>query len=263
MCELFGLCTNRPTAVSFRFEAFAEQGGKTSDNSDGWGVSFHAHHDARIIREPVPAAFSPWVRLLEKSDIESTLIVSHIRYATAGAVKLENTHPFSRELGGRRHVFAHNGALDGLDACAELALGRFLPMGDTDSERAFCGLLARMEPLWAHGVPPLSERLAVFTDFAAAARRLGQSNLLYCDSDALFVHADVRADEGEGPLPGLFLLRLEGPLAVHDHPGLRFGHHHAEQVTTVVASVPLSDEAWRPLPRGAALALKDGETVAG
>ena len=52
-----------------------------------------------------------------------------------------NTHPFSRELSGRSWVFAHNGKLPGLKENSGFTLGRFQPIGETDSEHAFCYLL--------------------------------------------------------------------------------------------------------------------------
>ena len=62
-----------------------------------------------------------------------------------GARVYRNTQPFIRELGGRMHLFAHNGWLP-----PYLRQGRlrnpsrpFNPVGDTDSEEAFCDLLAK------------------------------------------------------------------------------------------------------------------------
>jgi predicted glutamine amidotransferase len=54
---------------------------------------------------------------------------------------MKNCQPFVRELGGRVHVFAHNGDLDIGALRAKLPLGGFRPVGDTDSEYAFCALL--------------------------------------------------------------------------------------------------------------------------
>ena len=77
------------------------------------------------------------------------LALSHIRRATRGPVSLANTQPFARELGGRTHVFAHNGDLPGIEKISALPLERDHPVGQTDSEYAFCALLAHMESLWA------------------------------------------------------------------------------------------------------------------
>lgn len=42
-------------------------------------------------------------------------MLSHIRYATRGEVKLENVHPFQREMWGISWCFAHNGDVSAFD----------------------------------------------------------------------------------------------------------------------------------------------------
>lgn len=68
--------------------------------------------------------------------------MSHIRQANRGSVALENTHPFTRELWGRYWTFAHNGQLSNYES---LDVGRFVPVGQTDSEKSFCWLLNQLE----------------------------------------------------------------------------------------------------------------------
>ena len=85
--------------------------------------------------------YTKLLRLVQEYPIKSQAVVSHIRQANRGGVCLENTHPFTRELWGRYWTFAHNGQLTGFET---LDTGRFEPVGSTDSERAFCWLLAQM-----------------------------------------------------------------------------------------------------------------------
>jgi predicted glutamine amidotransferase len=165
----------------------------------------------------------------------ATTVVGHVRRATQGAPALANSQPFVRELGGRMHVFVHNGDLSGLPAPRPGAA--FRPVGDTDSERAFCGLLERLRPAWraADGIPSLDRRLEIVSRFAARLRELGPANFIYGDGDALFVHAH-RRHQGPGlgiRPPGLHLLcrRCFGGCA----PA-------APQDVALVARVPLTDE---------------------
>jgi glutamine amidotransferase len=72
--------------------------------------------------------------LIKRLPIQSKNVIAHIRKATQGEVMLENCHPFVRECWGRYWVFAHNGDLK--EFAPELD-GSFLPVGTTDSERAF------------------------------------------------------------------------------------------------------------------------------
>lgn len=109
----------------------------------------------------------------------------------AGPSRSPNTKPFARELGGRLHVFAHNGNLPGINDSALLTTGPYRPVGQTDSELAFCALLARLNGLWTGDAPPsLDARASLLAAFAADLRPLGPANFLYADGDALFAHGN-------------------------------------------------------------------------
>ena len=253
------------TSLSLSLGELARHGGETGPHVDGWGVAFHEGRDARVIREPDAASGSPFMELLRAQRIASRFVLCHIRKATRGSTALHDTHPFRRELGGYVHTFAHNGDLPGVAERTGLGLGRLLPIGDTDSEHAFCSLLHRLEPLWAGSdrrVPPLAERTAVIAALAAELRTLGPANFLYCDGDALFArgHARTQLDGTRRP-PGLHVLcrtcRADDPREI---AGIEIGRRHT-QVVSLVASVPLSDEGWRPLEEGELLVLRDGTSV--
>ncbi len=264
MCELFALSSRLPASVRYSFAEFARRGGVAAPHADGWGLAHYADGDVRLLREPDAAAQSPCTQLLQQTPIVTDLLVSHIRLATRGARLLRNTQPFVRELGGRVHVFAHNGHFDS-DRLGDLLRGAVSrPVGDTDSERAFCVLIERMRPLWqaGDGVPPLASRVAVVCALAAELRALGPANFLYADGDALFVHAHRRtqADKRITP-PGLHLLlrRCSLESARMDVPGLTITAAVPEQAVALVASVPLSAEAgWQPLGEGEVLAIRGG-----
>lgn len=263
MCELFGLNSRQPAGVRLSFAEFAAHGGLHERNGDGWGVAYYDGLDAHIVREPEPAGESPCVRFLLANNFRSTVVLSHIRHATRGGVALVNTQPFARELMGRLHVFAHNGDLPGVDALLE-GHGRscYHTVGETDSEVAFCALMQRMARLWqrAQCVPPLEQRLQCVAGFAAALRPLGPANFLYSDGDALFAHGDRRTHADGIHAPGLWSLQRHQDSAAGVHtPGLSIdvGGHEAQQVR-LLASVPLTDEAWTPLAAGEILVVRDG-----
>ncbi len=265
MCELFAISSRLPATVSLSLKTLAEHGGGSAPHADGWGIAYYRDGDARVIKDTSAAHDSDWVRFVQSRGLSSTTIISHIRGATRGGVRLQNTHPFARELGGRMHVLAHNGTLEGIFDHPDFALGRFRPIGDTDSEHAFCNLLARMEGPWLSGggVPPLDRRLTVFTAFAAQARALGAANFLYADGDTLFVQADRRDHEdGSTRPPGLHILnrRCRAPRETVSGGGVSVTSD--TQAITLLASVPLTDEDWQPLPKNTILALSQGEVVA-
>jgi glutamine amidotransferase len=261
MCELFGLSARLPTTVRLSIEELARHGGATGPHRDGWGIGFYDAGDALVVREPEAAHASGFLACARLHAPRSQAVIAHIRKATQGERLLRNTQPFARELGGRMHLFAHNGMLPGIEDDPRFEPRRFRRIGDTDSEWAWCALLDRLAPLWEAGVPSVTARAAVIRAFAAEVRPLGQANFLYTDGDAIFAHGHRRKDAtGEVRPPGLHVLcrtctpESDGAAIT----GVAIGHDVAQHVA-LVASVPLSAEPWRPLGEGELLVLRGGQ----
>jgi glutamine amidotransferase len=264
MCELFALSALRPTNVRLSLEELTRHGGETGPHRDGWGVGFMQDRDALVVRGPEAASDSAHLAFLRSQEVPSSTVVAHIRKATQGPRLLRNTQPFARELGGRMHLFAHNGMLPGVESARGLSARRFRPVGDTDSEHAFCALLERLAPLWEEGATPtLAARLAVVEGFAAELRLLGPANFIYADGDAIFVHGHRRRDEtGRIRPPGLHVLcrRCSERSETGPVPGVSMAADHAQEVA-LVASVPLTSESWEALAEGEVLVLREGRVV--
>ncbi len=265
MCELLGMSSSRPATVSLSLMRLAEHGGLSGPHRDGWGVGYYEDLDVRLIKEAEAAADSAWVRFLESYALRSPIVIGHIRKATMGARAYRNTQPFARELGGRMHLFAHNGWLPAIGDTPVLRPQRFRPVGETDSEQAFCALLDRMGKLWqgADAIPALDARFTQVSAFAHALRMLGPANFLYSDGDALFAHGDRRkhADSGRVAAPGLVLQQRWCPQGEQGFATEGLEVAGAEQSLALVASVPLSDEPWRPLAEGELVAIVQGRLV--
>ena len=157
MCEWPALSSSLPAHLTFSLQTLAARGGAAGSAHDGWGVAFYQGNDVALFREPSAAADRPVARLLESQGPATDLAISHIRHATQGTVTLANTQPFVRKLGGRTHGFAHNGDLHGALNSETLRFGDQDPVGETDSEHAFCALLARLRKLWMTGEEPSVE----------------------------------------------------------------------------------------------------------
>lgn len=264
MCELFALSCALPTTVSFTLGEFQRHGGLDHRNQDGWGIAYYDEEDARVIRETEAAGHSVHLDFIRDHNYSSTYMISHIREATTGEVKLKNTQPFSRELWGRLHAFAHKGELeDVVGASSDTA--HFRPIGETDSEAAFCALMETMKERWiARGrIPEFEERLDVVSEFAVAYRAKGTFNFLYCDGEYMFVHGHRRRQSnGEMKPPGLNLLERNGHNPdEHDHHdvlGLHLPEQEHVQRMTLIASVPLTAESWHPLGGGTLAVLSQG-----
>lgn len=259
MCELFGISSRQPTTVQISLAEFARRGGGTGPHIDGWGIAFLRDGDVQLIREPEPSVDSAHLRFIHDQHIPSALVISHIRKATQGSVCLRNTQPFTRELGGRPHTFAHNGDLGPVHSSIDLSAGHYRAIGDTDSEHAFCYLLTLLQPLWHRGqTPSLAQRLQAFEEFAERMAEFGAANFLYSDGDYLFVHSHHRRqDNGVVCPPGLYLLNRR----CHEHELLAGVEVESEQETVLLASVPLSSEQWEPLPEHTVLAIQNGRVV--
>ncbi len=269
MCELFAMSSRLPAGIDLCLEEFARHGGLTGPHEDGWGLANYANDGAvRLYKEAEPASDSEWVEFIETHRVRSTIVLSHIRRATQGGRSLMNTQPFRRELGGSCHVFAHNGDLPDIHRNPVFPLGFHQPIGETDSEHAFCSLLHRLEALWfgSPGLPGLEDRFDIVVDFARSLDRLGMANFIYSDGDAVFVHGNRRREKVSDPPrpPGLCLLdRAEGasPTGLYTS-GLRISAGQDRGEMVLIASVPLTDENWRPLAEGELVVLRRGSVVA-
>jgi predicted glutamine amidotransferase len=268
MCELFSMSSRFPATVSISLEEFARHGGEAAPHGDGWGIAFFDGEDARVIREAESASTSPCVTLIRQHHYRSRLVMSHLRKATFGEITLANTQPFSRELGGRLHLFAHNGDLPDIASAAGFELGAFRPIGTTDSEHAFCHLMFMLEAIWRGDRPPtLAERVAVVEAFAAKLRPRGPSNFLYADGEYLFAHGHQRSQPGREGFhpPGLYWICRTCKRGVKPSPipGVELAYSGHEQRVTLVASVPLTDERWTPFEEGQLLVCHDGQVQSG
>jgi glutamine amidotransferase len=259
MCELFALSASTAVDVRLSLHELARHGGETGIHADGWGVAFMQDRDVALFREPSAAAHSPWIICLETHPFRTMTVLAHIRHATRGAITLENTQPFSRELWGRVHTFAHNGDVGSELAHDAVAPPRYRAIGETDSEAAFCLLLERLaagvNPAQADAPDVIFETFAVF---AHEMRERGPANIIYASNGRLLVHADRRTKApGVIEPPGLWLLERH----CSDVAAVAGEAVHVAGVgvdVALVASVPLTGERWRPLEQGSVLQLERG-----
>jgi predicted glutamine amidotransferase len=97
MCQLLGMNANRPTDVMFSFTGLAV---RAHEHKDGFGIAFFEDRGLRHFIDARSARESPVADLVKRYPIVSDNVIAHIRKATQGQVRLENTHPFVRELWG-------------------------------------------------------------------------------------------------------------------------------------------------------------------
>ncbi|MCX8938267.1 class II glutamine amidotransferase, partial [Vibrio parahaemolyticus] len=185
MCELLGMSANVPTDICFSFTGLMQRGGRTGPHRDGWGITFYEGKGFRTFKDPKPSCESQIAELVQNYPIKSRAVVSHIRQANRGGVNLENTHPFTRELWGKYWTFAHNGQLSDYQ---DLYTGHHRPVGQTDSELAFCWLLKQMEDRYPE---PPQDMESVFLYIAKCCDQLkekGVFNMLLSDGEFVMTY---------------------------------------------------------------------------
>lgn len=185
MCQLLGMNANTPTDVMFSFTGLAT---RADEHKDGFGIGFFEDRGVRLFVDHHGARVSPVAELVKTYPIHSDNVIAHIRKATQGRVALENTHPFLRELWGRYWVFAHNGDLKGFQPRLH---GAFRPVGDTDSERAFCWLMQELAKAHA-GVPAIDELTRTLSELLPELHRHGTFNMLLSNGQALWAHGSTK-----------------------------------------------------------------------
>jgi glutamine amidotransferase len=136
MCRLFGLNAGaaRVRATFWLLDAPDSLDVQSHRNVDGAGIGFFDPAGEPVVEKQPEAAFGDPDFTHEAQQVDSTTFVAHVRFATAGARTVQNTHPFS--MAGR--IMAHNGGFGELAQLdAQLGSYRDLVLGDTDSERYF------------------------------------------------------------------------------------------------------------------------------
>jgi len=188
MCQLLGMNCNVPTDICFSFTGFQARGGATDVHADGWGIAFFEGRGVRLFLDPQPSSKSPIAELVRHYPIQSKNVIAHIRKATQGVVGLENTHPFRRELWGRYWIFAHNGHLTDFSPALD---GSFLPVGNTDSEHAFCWLLQSLRQRFGTTPPDAETLFEAIREMTLALSAHGEFNFLLSNGDCLIAHCST------------------------------------------------------------------------
>jgi glutamine amidotransferase len=250
MCQLLGMNCNTPTDVTFSFSGFAQRGGKTDHHADGWGITFFEGRGVRHFVDHEPASTSPVAELIARYPIKSRHVVAHIRKATEGAVALENCHPFVRELWGRYWVFAHNGTLKDFHPRLH---GNFRPVGQTDSERAFCWLMQELAKSHV-SVPSVAELTLTLRELAPQIARHGSFNFLLSNGEALWAHCATNLYFVERSHPFAHAQLADEDLSVDFATVTAPG----DQVAVVVTAPLTTNETWTQMTPGELRVFVDG-----
>src|SRR5919197_4895849 len=175
MCRLFGAAASAPIEVSFELLRSDNSILRQSEMHDsGWGSAYYSDGLPEVRRFPHAAHADDTFD--EVTSGRARLIMVHVRRATIGDLKLENTHPFDRGP----YTYCHNGTI--LKAQTLVPLADRDPLGDTDSERFFNLLMTGFDAGDVIG----SLRRTVET--VVERCRFSALNFLFCDGRKLYAY---------------------------------------------------------------------------
>jgi glutamine amidotransferase len=175
MCRLFAAAASEPVDVSFELLRSDNSVLRQSEEHDsGWGSAYYSggRPDVRRFAHAAHADDS----FDEVTTGRAQLIMVHVRRATIGGLKLENTHPFGRGP----YTYCHNGTI--IKASLLEPLADTPPAGDTDSERFFNMLMTGFD----HDDVVGSLRRAVET--VCDTCRFSALNFLFCDGRRMYAY---------------------------------------------------------------------------
>jgi len=254
MCQLLGMNCNVPTDICFSFEGFHARGGLTDHHRDGFGIAFFEGEGCRVFLDSKATIESPVADLVRQYPIHSKNVIAHIRKATQGTIALQNCHPFQRELWGRYWIFAHNGNLENFQP---EGLESFQPVGQTDSERAFCYLLEKLRQAFPQGYPEPSDIVHFLQGIVAEVAAHGLFNFLLSNGEFLIAHCSNNLHYliRQAPFGDAHLIDQDLTMDFSQVTG-------QNDKVAVIASFPLTDnETWTPMLPGQLLMFKEGELV--
>lgn len=243
MCELLGMNSSKPAALNFSFAGFSERGGRTGEHRDGWGIAFHEPSGCRLIIDDRPSIDSPLADALKHSPVKARNVVAHIRKATQGVVAPQNSHPFTRVLWGATWSFAHNGDLSTFRPAPD---PHFAPAGETDSERAFCYLLAGLRRRFPVQPPSRAALYAAVQTMAAVIARHGTFNFILSNGDFLLAHCSTQLHYVVRSYPFASASLVDCDVQIDFRQ-----HNHLDDQIVVIATLPLTTgEQWHRFAPG-------------
>ncbi len=243
MCQLLGMNSSKPAALGFSFAGFAERGGRTGEHADGWGIAYHNASGCHLITDQMASCASPLAQQVCQAPQRARNVVAHIRKATQGATAPENSHPFTRVLWDRTWSFAHNGNLLDFHPPQHSV---YRSIGQTDSERAFCYLLAELRSRFPGGAPPRFALFGALEGISATVARFGSFNFLLSDGEVFFAHCSTQLHYVIREYPFRTAHLVDCDLAINFS-----AHNHLDDRMAVIATAPLTTgETWHAFAPG-------------
>lgn len=172
MCQLLGISANKEVDISLSLREFRHRG---EENYHGWGFAFLENMKWEVIKKPSSLANED----INKNIFcfKSKIIIGHVRLASCGSQVHKNTHPFAMS----NWAFAHNGTVKDIK---KIHLNKFYPLGDTDSEYAFCYILEKLQSITS------SQVAKIISEEAMKIKNYGRFNFIMSDGKRIYAYGD-------------------------------------------------------------------------
>lgn len=256
MCQLLAMNSKNPADIRFSFSGFRRRGGITDHHIDGFGIAYFEPTGLRVYCDDRAAMDSPVADLVSSLNTKASNTIVHIRKSDDSL--LSNAHPFVREIWGESWVFSHNGKMtirdaDDSDPIKQGSSHFDRPVGDTDSEAAFCYLLNQLKARFDYK-PDDDTLFAFLTEQCRFLSDYGLFNCLLSNGEWLLSYANTL----------LFYVTRQAPFGlatlVDADVSMDFSQVNAvDDVMTVLATTPLThNEHWQQLAVDECVIFKDG-----
>jgi predicted glutamine amidotransferase len=278
MARLFGLIGNRSDLAGRVLASEADALRVQSHGTAlGWGIGFYQGGEVLMRRRPIDD--QPTLEITKVAgDVRADVLVGHVRNATIGALRTENTHPFRY----RQWLFAQTGTLPAFDSLRERLVSsvpeflRSSIRGETDAEVLFYVFLS-----YLHDAGRLNDALVE----AAQVREALRASVAVVDGLAAEIGAEpcrinMVVSEGEsiyalhrGARMGyrVFAGKADAEALIGDDLALRRRTPELDQMHFVLLASDVDDDAslagstpdahshWKVLPERAIVTLERGK----
>lgn len=236
MCELLGISSATPDDYKDILRKFFTH---SDDNPHGWGMMYGQKESEiqkkkiKIVKEPMNAGDSNILEGIIERMGRQNILMAHIRYATVGSRKYDNCHPYTAaDVSGREWTLIHNGTIYSGSIISGFSN---IQKGDTDSERIFLYLLSEINKAITENSGKLSAkcRFDIIDRIVCSLAPRNKINILIYDGELLYAHKNMK---------NTLSFKRQGD-------GI------------ILATKPVDDDYWIPLPMTQLLAFKAGKLV--
>jgi glutamine amidotransferase len=225
MCELFGASILTETSLNGILSEFFSH---SVIHPHGWGLAtFKPNCDIpNIVKEPTRAVDSLLLKQTLLQDINQSVVLGHIRYATIGKIDVTNCHPYTyRDRFNHQWTLIHNGTIY---ADRLLIPYESIQQGSSDSERVLLHIINRVNQ---YDTPPNTQEIFHALDnLVCELSYRNKLNLIFYDGRMLYVHTNMKHT--------LYQKTFNGNL--------------------YFSTVPLDQGEWLPVPMNTLLAYQNG-----